>query len=257
METCGSLIPCLPQQAGLEGLLRGVLSRALELTWDEVGTVDKVGAINARFPAGRCQRWAVSVRGAWVRSLRKSFWESYRDPVEPGRFAVFGGTRGPDEPRANGGPTGVPSGVPEWRRWELLYDVSVVEIARTEAAFARNTRVPFVKRAIWLVESELAKDGTQVAEDLGKLRMGTSCHKLLIAAQTTQANSKPWIEFISRIATDMAGEFFVALMPTYASDQSESVRWWNRDAAIDLYRCPADGEGPPQPVGCPITGMRR
>jgi hypothetical protein len=249
MESDGSLTCCSPQQAGLEGLLRGVLSRALDLTWDEVSVV------NARFP-GRCQMWAVSVRGAWIRSLRKSFWESYRDPAEPGRFAVFGGTRGPDEPQTNGGPTGVPSGVPEWRRWELLYDVSVVEIARTEAAFARDKRVPFVKRAIWLVESELAKDSTQLAEDLGKLRMGTSCHKLLIATQTTQANPKPWIEFIHRIAAGMTGGFFVALMPTYASDQSESVRWWNRDAAIDLYRCPGDGNGV-QPLGCPITALRR
>ncbi len=245
METTSSLTPCPPQQAGPEGLLRGVLSRALELTWDEVGD------INARFPAGRCQDWALSVRGAWVRSLRKSFWESYRDSVEPGRFAVFGGTPGPGEPPTKG----VPSGVSEWRRWEFLYDVSVVEIARTEAAFAREKRVPFVKRAIWLVESELATDGTQVAEDLSKLRIGTSCHKLLIAAQTAKANPKPWIEFIDHIAADMTGEFFVALMPTYASAKSESVHWWNRDATIDLYRPPADGERS-QPLGCPIAALR-
>ena len=107
-----------------------------------------------------------------------------------------------------------------------------------------------------IVESELALDGTQIAEDLSKLRMGTSCHKLLIAAQTAQANPKQWIEFIHRIAANMTGEFFLALMPTYASAQAGSAHWWNRDAAIDLHRCPADGEVL-QLVGCPITALRR
>lgn len=246
MESDASLPAHPPKQVDVEELLRGVLSHALDLTWNEVGT------INAYFTA-RCQEWAVKVRGAWIRSLRKSFWERYRDALEPDRFAVFGGTRGPDEPQMPGGPIGVPSGVPEWKRWELLYDVSVVEIGRTDAAF-RDKRVPFVKRAIWLIESELAKDGTQLAEDLSKLRMGTSCHKLLIAAQTTQQNPKPWMEFIHRISIGMTGDFFVALMPTYASDQNESVRWWTCAAAIDLYKYSTDAGL--QRIGCPITALR-
>ena len=125
----------------------------------------------------------------------------------------------------------VPSGIHGWG-WEFLYDITVVEIGHSPVAFA-NTNVTFVKRAVWQVESEVAGDGTEIAKDLSKLRVGAADHKLLVARPTT---NKPhlWRDFIGRIAKGMKGDFFLGLMPSYASKLPEARLWRDRKVTITL-----------------------
>jgi hypothetical protein len=129
------------------------------------------------------------VRDTWINCLRDAFSEFYPSHLGSQRIATFGGKPRHGERKE----IGVPSGIGNWSRWEFLHDVAVVGWEMTDAAFARDlTRpsgkraVPIVTRAIWQVESELAGDGTKVAEDASKLRVSLAENKLLVAGLTRQ-----------------------------------------------------------------------
>ncbi len=212
---------------GLAVPLRAILADALRGTWA------KVPKINADYPEPN-REWAIGIRDAWIRSLRASFSEQYQDKS----FAVFGGKPAAEDKRR----PDVPSGIPGWG-WEFLYDITVVELGHSPAAFA-NTNVAFVKRAVWQVESEVAGNGTEIAKDLSKLRVGAADHKLLVARPATNKPQR-WLDFIGRISRGMNGKFFLGLMPSYASTRAKEAQPW-RDCrvTITLYRCPSDGSAP-------------
>ena len=133
------------------------------------------------------------VRDVWITALRKAFAEFYKLQLSQGTFAVFGGKPTQEEPQVRVLPTGV-SG---WPRWEFLHDVAVVELAYTDAAFARDVNSPsgkrqvaVVEKAVWQVESEISGNGTKVAEDASKLRVGFAMNKLLVACLTGQRGMK-------------------------------------------------------------------
>lgn len=165
---------------------------------------------------------------AWLSALREAFWEEYKplsfsgDPNRP-RIAAFGGKPPLATPKARN-----PSGIQEWKRWEFMHDVSVVELEWIQAAY-RGTCVPVLTRALWQVESELALNSTEVAEDLSKLKAGRASYKLLIVARTTQKDAARWAAFIERAATGITGTAYVAEIPTYASMKPED--WCTLDKA--------------------------
>jgi hypothetical protein len=197
-------------------VVRAILADALRGTWDQMAL------INVDHPQTD-RDWATCVRDAWIRSLRRSFQTRY--PAEAG-FAVFGGR--PSENQAEA------FGIPGWM-WEFLHDIAVVEVGSTPAAY-QPPEVAFIKRAIWQVESEVAGDGTEVAKDLSKLRVGAADHKLLLARQATQHDPQPWLDFIGRLCVGMTGDVFLGLMPTYSTEHPlEAQQWRGCTATITLY----------------------
>src|ERR1700722_14799919 len=150
--------------------VRLVISHALWRTYAEMRQAP---------PAPKTSR---HIGEAWLRSLRESFAERYWQRVEPPRIAVFGG-----KPR-KGQPGKCPTGVPSWSRWEYLCDVAVIEIEAIPAGFKNSestdgkpNAVSRVNKAVWLVESEIEHNRSAIAEDLGKLNITNSDHKLLLA----------------------------------------------------------------------------
>lgn len=217
-------------------VLRDVLSCAFELTRDRQADYN-----GFRFPS---REWSEAVRNTWIASLRNAFAKHYHGDD----IAIFGGRPRGDERRE----AGSPYGIREFAQWEFLYDVSVLKYRRIDAAYARDAtdrslprQIPVVTRAIWLVESELARDGAEVVKDISKLQIGRSEHSLLIAPQTTQRDPARWLDFLGRAMAGIGGDAFVALVPTYASGLTQHAQLW-RDAKVtpELYRCPGDGSSP-------------
>lgn len=62
---------------------------------------------------------------------------------------------------------------------ELLYDVTVVETALC-ASHSGSKQLRFVTRAVWLIESEFARDSAAAVKDFNKLVLGASDNKLFV-----------------------------------------------------------------------------
>jgi len=219
-------------------LLKTVLASALRLT---VVGIDEMKSNPIR-PAAEIT--SIEVRGAWMRALRKAFAKHCRDASAPDRIYVWGGTPGYDEKKKQGSP----DGIKEWKRWEFMYDVAVVKAILIDAAYAKDgpepKQLPIVERAIWLVESEISENGTEVAIDSSKLRIGRSDHKLFIAKRTNQHDPQKWLEFLGKALQDIDGDVFLALIPSYASRSRGATDWPNGNVELLLYRCAADGTCP-------------
>lgn len=148
----------------------------------------------------------------------------------------------------------------KWQRSEYLYDLTVVEAASREAPIHKTALVPVITRALWQVESEMGLSAVDVAEDLGKLVLGSAASKLLIVARPADANNlNPWVEFIGRAAEFVPNNFFLAMMPTYSTAGSAHEAWIDRSAQIALFRrvngkLAPDGE--PISIDCTRTAAR-
>lgn len=68
---------------------------------------------------------------------------------------------------------------------ELLYDVTVCETANCGAV--NGNSLTFVTRALWLVESEFARDSFQAVKDFNKLVIGSAENKLFVGPRLTDA----------------------------------------------------------------------
>ncbi len=202
-------------------VLKRVLSDALRRTFGEVADSESQGSLTRSV-----------VRNSWIRCLRDAFSTYYAPLSGSRRLAVFGGTPRPGECRASG----VPTGIRRWSRWEFLHDVAVVGWDFTDAPYARDKtdpskprQIPIVARALWQVESEIAADGTQVAEDASKLKISTAANKPLIASFTGQREEQPWLDFLARTISGADGNRFVALVPNYKSDRGYAQ--WRKQPA--------------------------
>lgn len=179
------------------------------------------------------------VRQSWINCLRDAFEGFYGSRSGSRRIAIFGGT-----PRDEGcKAAGLRSGIRQWSRWEFLHDIAVVEWETTAAAFARDPMsssdglpLPFITRALWQVESELAGDGTKVAEDASKLRVCLAESKLLVASLTIPSRQERWLDFLIRLMAGMDGERFIALVPNYGCSRGYA-QWQQQSVPFKLYRC--------------------
>jgi len=220
-------------------IIRSVLARALTLTWHDIAVQRDTAD-----PASKA--WAVCVRDSWIRSLREAFAAHYADGVQNGSTAVFGGKPRSSEPRKGGCPTGIKG----WRRWEYLYDIAVVGVAKIPAPYALGSASPtpldvsYVTGAIWLVESEVALNGREIAIDASKLRLARSENLLLVAARTTQEDEAAWLKYLGLSLAGCEGEVFLAMLPSYASRKAGRIHWWEMTASIVLYSCSGDGALP-------------
>ena len=102
-----------------------------------------------------------------------------------------------------------------------------------------------VKREIWQVESELAGDGTKVAEDASKLRVGLAENKLLVACLTKQKAQDRWLNFLDHLMAGTDGARFIALISNYGRPRG-FAQWSEPTVPLKLYRCgPNVGEREP------------
>jgi hypothetical protein len=191
-------------------------------------------------PTERCPNWANKMSGHWICALREAFQRYYGADNDQSPVVVFGGKTEGGEREAEMAEFGIKG----WKRREFMYDLAVVRKSYVDAAFRtiagdpnQPKQVPVIKRAIWLVESEMAKNGTAVAEDVSKLHIGRSEYSLLIAARVATDDTGRWLSSIGRTMAGIGGEAFIALIPTYASKDKSSGEWTTEKVEIDLYRC--------------------
>jgi len=93
---------------------------------------------------------------------------------------------------------------------ELLYDISVCKINYTESP-KHKTKLAYIEKALWLVESEMAKDTRQLVYDFNKLLIGDAENKLFVGPINTY--NKEQIEIFKKIALNCKGNVWVAMIP--------------------------------------------
>ncbi len=165
--------------------------------------------------------WGIDFGKRWIGALHDGFRNAYADTD---RFSVFSRARAASGPASS------------WRRQEYLYDVVVVEAERREAPIHASALVPVVTRGLWQVESEVGLSASGVAEDLGKLVLGSSESKLLIAAvPANPKNFDDWMGFIEKAAIPVSGNFFLALIPTYSTAASAHTLYLSQEANVRFY----------------------
>lgn len=106
---------------------------------------------------------------------------------------------------------------------KYMHDIVVAKIEQRPAPYNITRWVERVKY-IWQCESEISLKATELVKDIGKLVAGTAASKLLVAGTPSRDNLQPWLECIEWAAAYMSGNFFLALMPSYASEATGSRR---------------------------------
>ncbi|MCF8369268.1 MAG: hypothetical protein K9G76_09520 [Bacteroidales bacterium] len=92
---------------------------------------------------------------------------------------------------------------------ELLYDISVCKINYTISP--RGTELAYIEKALWLVESEMAKDTRQLVYDFNKLVIGDSENKLFVGPLTS--HNDEILDVFKKIVVNCKGNVWVALVP--------------------------------------------
>ena len=99
---------------------------------------------------------------------------------------------------------------------ELLYDVCICRT--TEHPSARGGRsLRYVTGALWLVESEFARDSSQAVKDFNKLVIGRAENKLFIGPRLGGADEPGYLDALLPVARaaadDGASRVYAALVP--------------------------------------------
>lgn len=90
----------------------------------------------------------------------------------------------------------------------LLFDVLVCETGKTLSA-TRRTELTCVTRALWAVESEMARDNRQALLDFNKLLLAASDNKLFVGPQV--AGAAAYLNSLLYPARCCSGSVYVAL----------------------------------------------
>ena len=93
---------------------------------------------------------------------------------------------------------------------ELLYDVSVVEYGDISSGNSRKT-LTYVKQALWLVESEMARNTREALYDFNKLVMGSGDDLLFVGPHVRDQES--YLKILGAAAQHCRGRIHVALIP--------------------------------------------
>ena len=120
---------------------------------------------------------------------------------------------------------------------ELLHDVVVVECEETISP-RHKARIPYVKSALWQVESELELNGRSAVMDFNKLVLGSAQNKLFVGPITSDPGS--FRESLAPIAQACSGNVYAAFIPApnqwYKRSPEVSV-WKYRDSNWKPYEC--------------------
>jgi hypothetical protein len=106
---------------------------------------------------------------------------------------------------------------------ELLYDILVCKTAQVSSSL-ENEVLTFVTKAIWLVESEFARNSREAIYDFNKLVLGSSENKLFVGPQVSDEPS--FLQPLCEPAKYCDSKTYIALVP-HPSD-------WRR-RALDVH----------------------
>ncbi len=108
---------------------------------------------------------------------------------------------------------------------ELLYDIVVCEVGKVFSA-KRKKKLVYIKKTLWQVESEFARDSKQALIDFNKLVLGSAQNKLFIGPQVSKVEQ--FISVLKPAAEACTGNVYVALIPHPAKWKgiSGNVRLW-------------------------------
>ena len=99
---------------------------------------------------------------------------------------------------------------------ELLYDVCICRTAEHPSARGGRT-LRYVTEALWLVESEFARDSFQAVKDFNKLVIGHAANKLFIGPRVGAADEEGYLNALLPVARasahNGASSVYAALVP--------------------------------------------
>ncbi len=98
-----------------------------------------------------------------------------------------------------------------FRRNEFLFDVTVCSVLEMES-LRRKSRLEFVDRCHWQVESELNRsDSRELVIDMSKLVLGSAENKLFVAAHRTRKQEE-LLAMCAAIASRCGGNVYLAFV---------------------------------------------
>jgi GTP1/Obg family GTP-binding protein len=129
---------------------------------------------------------------SWVESLAEAFRKEYKDDKNISVFSKYH-TRNRTDFGLN----------------ELLYDISVCKINYTESP-KHKIKLAYIEKALWLVESEMAKDTRQLVYDFNKLVIGDSKNKLFVGPLSNYNDEI--LGIFKKIAKNCNGDIWVGFI---------------------------------------------
>ena len=145
----------------------------------------------------------------WVKVLARNFRKCYSN--QDNKVKVFSKDFG--EHRA------------EFKVNELLYDIAVCRTSETSSA-QKRTPLTYIQEALWVVESEMAKDSHEAIIDFSKLVMGSAQNKLFIGPKVN--NQGNFNKVLLAPAGHCSGNVYLAIIP-HPED------WGKRDNEPELF----------------------
>lgn len=121
---------------------------------------------------------------------------------------------------------------------ELLFDIAVFEKGETTASGGEI--LSFVRKGLWIVESELAKDSRQALYDFNKLVLGNAANKLFVGPQVAPSERGGYLKVLKAAAVGCEGRLYMALIPhpeAWTNDDKrrpELLAWGDGDWQGDL-----------------------
>ena len=113
---------------------------------------------------------------------------------------------------------------------EFLYDIAVCREKKTIPSARAGKEIPYVAKALWLVESEFARDSRRALLDFSKLVVGRATHKLFIAYRF---ENDVLCRLLAAPAGDCCAEGGESLHLGLVSHPSE---WGREPARIEVFR---------------------
>jgi len=98
----------------------------------------------------------------------------------------------------------------EFTLTEFMYDISVCEIGFVRSA-AQGKQLGFIRKAIWQIESEFAKDSREALIDFSKLVAGSGQNKLFIAPVVH--DEAAFLRVLREPAVHCSGNVYLAMVP--------------------------------------------
>ena len=112
---------------------------------------------------------------------------------------------------------------------EVLYDVLVCEIGNVPAARSGQT-LTFVKRSLWMIESEFAKSSRAALYDFNKLVLGNSANKLFVAPRV--ADNASWLATLRPAAVEAVRDG----SRLYCAQISHPREWKTQVSVVEFHR---------------------
>ncbi len=145
----------------------------------------------------------------WVKVLARNFRKCYSN--QDNKVKVFSKDFG--EYRA------------EFKVNELLYDIAVCRTGETPSA-QKGTLLTYIQEALWVVESEMARDSHEAIIDFSKLVMGSAQNKLFIGPKVN--NQGNFNKVLLAPAGHCCGNVYLAIIP-HPED------WGKRDDEPEVF----------------------